>query len=100
MVLFNTISADIKTKSVDVILKSTTILKEMRIVQLSSYGFENLGFFKNAHGAHCTEIDFALSFGAVLVKMIDWSKTESRDFFGIIIDQENSQMLHLLPKSC
>ena len=51
-------------------------------------------------GAHCTEIDFALSFGAVLVKMIDLSKTESRDFFGIILDQENSQKLHLLPKSC
>ena len=33
-----------------------------------------------ATGAHCTEIDFALSFGAVLVKMIDLSKTESRDF--------------------
>ena len=48
---------------------------------------------------HCTEIDFALSFGAVLVKMIDLSKTESRDFFGIILDQENSQKLHLLPKS-
>ena len=51
-------------------------------------------------GAHCTEIDFALSFGAVLVKMIDLSKTESRDFFGIILGQENSQKLHLLPKSC
>ena len=50
--------------------------------------------------AHCTEIDFALSFGAVLVKMIDWSKTESRDFFGIILGQENSQKLYLLPKSC
>ena len=50
--------------------------------------------------AHCTEIDFALSFGAVLVKMIDLSKTESRDFFGIILDQENSRKLHLLPKSC
>ena len=51
-------------------------------------------------GAHCTEIDFALSFGAVLVKIIDWSKTESRDFFGIILGQENSQKLYLLPKSC
>ena len=51
-------------------------------------------------GAHCTEIDFALSFGAVLVKMLDWSKTESRDFFGIILGQENSQKLYLLPKSC
>ena len=40
--------------------------------------------------AHCTEIDFALSFGAVIVKMIDLSKTESRDFFGIILGQENS----------
>jgi hypothetical protein len=50
--------------------------------------------------AHCTEIDFALSFGAVIVKMIDLSKTESRDFFGIILDQKNSQKLHLLPKSC
>ena len=35
-------------------------------------------------GAHCTEIDFALSFGAVIVKIIDLTKTESRDFFGII----------------
>ena len=50
--------------------------------------------------AHCTEIDFALSFGAFLVKMIDLSKTESRDFFGIILGQETSQKLHLLPKSC
>ena len=40
-----------------------------------------------------TEIDFALSFGAVILKMIDLSKTESRDFFGIIIDQKNSQKL-------
>ena len=51
-------------------------------------------------GAHCTENDFALSFGAFIVKMIDLSKTESRDFFGIILDQKNSQKLHLLPKSC
>ena len=51
-------------------------------------------------GAHCTEIDFALSFGAVIVKMIDLSKTESRDFLGIILDQKNSQKLHLLPKGC
>ena len=38
-------------------------------------------------GAHCTEIDFALSFGAVIVKMIDLSKNDSRDFFGIILEQ-------------
>ena len=56
--------------------------------------------FWNRGGAHCTEIDFALSFGAVIVKMIDLSKTDSKDFFGIILDQENSQKLHLLPKSC
>ena len=37
-------------------------------------------------GAHCTEIDFALSFGAVIVKMIDLSKTGTRDFFDIILD--------------
>ena len=49
---------------------------------------------------HCTEIDFALSFGAAIVKMIDLSKTESRDFFGIILGQKNSQKLYLLPKSC
>ena len=49
---------------------------------------------------HCTEIDFALSFGAVIVKMIDLSKTDSRDFFGIILDQKNSQKLHFLPKTC
>ena len=51
----------------------------------------------NRTSVHCTEIDFAMSFGAVLVKMIDLSKTESRDFFGIILGQENSQKLHLLP---
>jgi hypothetical protein len=49
---------------------------------------------------HCTEIDFALSFGAVVVKVIDLSKTKSRDFFGIILDQKNSKKLNLLPKSC
>ena len=49
---------------------------------------------------HCTEIDFASSFGAVLVKMIDLPKTESRDIFGIILGQGNSQKLYLLPKSC
>ena len=58
-------------------------------------------YFKRAlRRAHCTEIDFALSFGAVLVKMIDWSKIESRDFFGITLGQENSQKLYLFPKSC
>ena len=36
VVVFNTTSADIKTKSADVVLKTTTILKEMRIAQLSS----------------------------------------------------------------
>ena len=50
--------------------------------------------------AHCTEIDFALSFGAVIVKIIDLSKSNSGDFFGIILAQKNSQKLHLLPKSC
>ena len=58
---------------------------------------QDLGF---SDPPHCTEIDFALSFGAVIVKMIDLSKTESRDFFGIILGQENSQKLYLLPKSC
>ena len=48
-------------------------------------------------GGQAPSTDFALSFGAVIVKMIDLSKTESRDFFGIILDQENSQKLHLLP---
>ena len=51
-------------------------------------------------GAHCTEIDFALSFGGVMVKMIDLSKTGTRDFFDIILDQKNAQELYLLPKSC
>ena len=48
--------------------------------------------------AHCTEIDFALSFGAVIVKMIDLSKTAARDFFDIILDQKYPQELHLLLK--
>ena len=43
VVIFNTTSADIKTKSADVILKSTTILKEMRIVQLWSKNERTLG---------------------------------------------------------
>ena len=34
LLLFNITSADIKTKSADVVLKSTTILKEMRNMQL------------------------------------------------------------------
>ena len=34
--VFNTKSADIKTKSADVVLKTTTILREMRIPQMSS----------------------------------------------------------------
>ena len=38
VVIFNTTSADIKTKSGDVVLKMTTILKEMRIAQLYSKG--------------------------------------------------------------
>ena len=36
VVIFNTTSAYIKTKSADVILKMTTILKEMRFAQLCS----------------------------------------------------------------
>ena len=34
VVVFNITSADIKTKSADVVLKTTTILKEMRMAQL------------------------------------------------------------------
>ena len=34
--IFNDTSAEIKTKSADVLLKMTTILKELRIVQLRS----------------------------------------------------------------
>ena len=56
--------------------------------------------FANYNWAHCTEINFALSFGGVMVKMIDLSKTGTRDFFDIILDQKNAQELYLLPKSC
>ena len=51
-------------------------------------------------GAHCTEIDFVLSFGAAIVKMIDLSKTGPRDFFDIIINQKNPKGIYLLPKNC
>ena len=34
VVIFNNTSAEIKTKSADVLLKMTTILKELRIAQL------------------------------------------------------------------
>ena len=47
---------------------------------------------RNGGGAHCTEIDFALSFGADIVKIIDLSKTESRDFFGIILDTNQQNL--------
>ena len=36
VVIFNNASAEIKTKSADVLLKMTTILKELRIAQLCS----------------------------------------------------------------
>ena len=36
VVVFNTTSVNIKTKSADIVLKTTTTLKEMRISQLSS----------------------------------------------------------------
>ena len=42
VVIFNTTSAEIKTKSADVILKKTTILKEMRIVQMCSLNEQSL----------------------------------------------------------
>ena len=44
VVIFNTTLAEIKTKSADVILKMTTILKEMRIVQLCSKSEPTLVF--------------------------------------------------------
>ena len=36
MIIFNNTSAEIKTKSIDVLLKMITILKELRITQLCS----------------------------------------------------------------
>ena len=44
VVLFNTPSADIKTKSADVVLKMTTSLKEMRIMQLCSQNGQTLPY--------------------------------------------------------
>ena len=73
-----------------------------KILQKRHFQFHNSCVFSRdfGSGAHCTGIDFALSFGAVIVEMIDLSKTESRDFFGIILDQKNSHKLHFLPKTC
>ena len=48
--------------------------------------------------AHCTGSWLALSFGADIVKMIDLSKTATRDFFDIILDQKYPQELHLFLK--
>jgi hypothetical protein len=45
--IFNATSADIKTKSADVILKMTTILKEMRIAQLCSKSEPTFGILRN-----------------------------------------------------
>ena len=44
VVIFNTTLAEIKTKSADVILKMTIILKEMRIAQLCSKSERTLVF--------------------------------------------------------
>ena len=66
---------------------------KVRCTLKNQYSFLFINSFYAVH-------DFALSFGAVMVKIIDLSKTESRDFFGIILDQKNSQKLHLLPKTC
>ena len=44
MVIFNTPSAEIKTKSADVLLKITTILKELRIAQLRFKSKRTLAF--------------------------------------------------------
>ena len=49
VVIFNTTSADIKTKSADVILKMTTILKEMRIVQLFLKWTRTFSLFSSHH---------------------------------------------------
>ena len=57
------------------------------------------GWWKRGGRAHCTETDFAWSFGAVS-KNDNLSKTGTRDFFDIILDQKNAQELYLLPKSC
>ena len=43
--------------------------------------YHDLGRGRLPPPPHCTEIDFALSFGAVIIKMIDLSKTVSNDFF-------------------
>ena len=41
-VMFNTTSAEVKTKSADIILKMTPILNEMRIAQMCSKSEETL----------------------------------------------------------
>ena len=54
--------------------------------------------WKSGGGEHCTGSWLALSFGDVIVKMIDLSKTATRDFFDIILDQKYPQELYLLLK--
>ena len=72
------------------------------IIRLGCLTLLDAGFLRycTGRGAHCTEINFALSLGGVMVKMIDLSKTGTRDFFDIILDQTNPQGLYLLPKCC
>ena len=45
MIIFNITSAEIKTKSTDVLLKMILTLKKLRIVQLCSYNGRTLGCF-------------------------------------------------------
>ena len=83
-----------------IIFRVTTFAQHPKTFSSNGWRQPIIQGIKNQTPPHCTEIDFALSFGAVIVKMIDLYKTDSRDFFGIILDQESSQKLHLLPKSC
>ena len=52
VVIFNNTSAEIKTTSADVLLKMTTIFKELRIAQLQSKNKRTLEFKFTVHDGH------------------------------------------------
>ena len=62
VVVFNTISADFVLMSADVVLKTTTILKEMRISQLSSLNEHTLTrkFILGIPGTRYSHVSFII----------------------------------------
>ena len=61
MIVFDIASAEIKTKSADVLLKMLTILKELRITQLCSLHDLNVMNLQPLPNTHVAEVKVAVT---------------------------------------